>query len=71
MPGSPAGGERCNSPRIDPKRIPRPRTSAAADADDSNVQGAIFETRQAGKHALPPPTASNYVYASIAWQDIG
>ena len=70
--GPSANRGQSRSPRIDPERIPRPGTSTGADADHSNLQGTIFDTRQAGKHALPPPSATDYVYApSLSSMDSG
>lgn len=49
--------------RIDPAQIPRPRASVAAEPGEDADSGEpmVFETRQAGKHALPPPTSSRYM----------
>ena len=57
-------GSRRASPQIDPAQIPRPRTMSSTGAEDSAEEGSIFETRVNGKHALPPPTATNIVYAT-------
>ena len=53
--------------RIDPAQIPRPRAGVAADPgeDADATEPMVFETRQAGKHALPPPTSSRYMCAPI------
>ena len=53
--------------RIDPAQIPRPRAGVAADPgeDADGAEPMIFETRLAGKHALPPPTSSRYMCVII------